>query len=284
MQTLVKDTFTKSSPNVNNSSLEHRGAKVSKLSAIIKKIDNKATTLLKVTNKTVGLCGKNKAPSRNNNNSISISKSLLSQTGDKAAFLSALSDNIRQPHVFTNSPTSQLVLRKSLSSNEPGNVTTNSREQPRQRTNYSRPPEDLLIPNNADSDLPNKNIVTAFKTTDTNNESIAVISPNTNLVQSNELDNRTSELLQNPPVTKDNFNFRKMLLSGLRMKERFVLCASVIAVLFTLMLIMDIQMDLGLSRKHLVPSHGRIKTVINEEGPEAAYHSFKNRLLQKTHR
>uniref|UniRef100_A0AAR5PBZ9 FAM20 C-terminal domain-containing protein n=1 Tax=Dendroctonus ponderosae TaxID=77166 RepID=A0AAR5PBZ9_DENPD len=74
-----------------------------------------------------------------------------------------------------------------------------------------------------------------------------------------------------------------MLLSGLRMKERFVLCASVIAVLFTLMLIMDIQMDLGLSRKHLVPSHGRIKTVINEEGPEAAYHSFKNRLLQKTH-
>ncbi|XP_066140145.1 extracellular serine/threonine protein CG31145 [Euwallacea fornicatus] len=74
-----------------------------------------------------------------------------------------------------------------------------------------------------------------------------------------------------------------MFRGGLRLKERLVLCLSVIAVLFTLLLIMDIQMDLGLSRRHLVPSHGRIKYVVNSEGPESAYNTFKNRLLQKTH-
>ncbi|KAF7266562.1 hypothetical protein GWI33_020070 [Rhynchophorus ferrugineus] len=73
-----------------------------------------------------------------------------------------------------------------------------------------------------------------------------------------------------------------MLRFGFKLRERVVVCVSVVAVLFTLMLVMDIQMDLGVSRKHLMPSHGRIKYVVGEDGPGSAYNSFKNRLLQKT--
>ncbi|XP_030749815.1 extracellular serine/threonine protein CG31145 [Sitophilus oryzae] len=69
---------------------------------------------------------------------------------------------------------------------------------------------------------------------------------------------------------------------SLRLKERLVICVSIVAVLFTFMLVMDIQMDLGLSKRHLVPSHGKIKYVVKEDGPGSAYNSFKNRLLQKT--
>lgn len=75
-----------------------------------------------------------------------------------------------------------------------------------------------------------------------------------------------------------------MFRVGMKLKERLVVGISVVAVLFTLLLVVDIQMDLGLSGKHLVASHGRIKYVVQPEGPHSAYNSFRNRLLQKTHR
>ncbi|CAH2003967.1 unnamed protein product [Acanthoscelides obtectus] len=70
---------------------------------------------------------------------------------------------------------------------------------------------------------------------------------------------------------------------GLKLKERLVMGISVVAVLFTLLLVVDIQMDLGISGRHLVASHGRIRYAVPQEGA-AVYDSFKNRLLQKTHR
>ncbi|CAH2004994.1 unnamed protein product [Acanthoscelides obtectus] len=69
---------------------------------------------------------------------------------------------------------------------------------------------------------------------------------------------------------------------GLKLKERLVMGISVVAVLFTLLLVVDIQMDLGISGRHLVASHGRIRYAVPQEGA-AVYDSFKNRLLQKTH-
>ncbi|KAL1494378.1 hypothetical protein ABEB36_009986 [Hypothenemus hampei] len=74
-----------------------------------------------------------------------------------------------------------------------------------------------------------------------------------------------------------------MFRGGLKLRERLVLCVSVITVLFTLLLVMDIQMDLGMTKKHLVPSHGRVIAPVQKEGLESAYNSFRNRLLQKTH-
>lgn len=72
--------------------------------------------------------------------------------------------------------------------------------------------------------------------------------------------------------------------SSVRIKERFVLCFSVCAVLFTLLLIIDLQMDFGYSGHHLVPSHGRVKVGNDVDGPSGAYSSFRKRFLQKTQR
>ncbi|CAH0564211.1 unnamed protein product [Brassicogethes aeneus] len=75
----------------------------------------------------------------------------------------------------------------------------------------------------------------------------------------------------------------KMFRGSLKLKERMVLALSAFAVLFTLILVVDLQMDLGISGQHLVASHGKIKYVVQEEGPGSAFNSFRNRLLQKTH-
>ncbi|XP_060523041.1 extracellular serine/threonine protein CG31145 isoform X2 [Cylas formicarius] len=65
---------------------------------------------------------------------------------------------------------------------------------------------------------------------------------------------------------------------GVKLKERIVVGLSVAVVVFTLVLIVDLRMDLGLSRKHLVPSHGKVRYVV--DGGTAAYDGFRNRLLQ----
>lgn len=95
---------------------------------------------------------------------------------------------------------------------------------------------------------------------------------------------KKSETDINSDFNSRNSEVTNMLRSGLRLKERLVVGLSVFAVVFTLILVIDIQMDLGLSGKHLMPSHGKVKYVVQEEGPGSAYNRFRNRLLQKTHR
>lgn len=77
---------------------------------------------------------------------------------------------------------------------------------------------------------------------------------------------------------------RNMVGGGLKLKERLVLGACIAVVLFTLMLVVDLQMDLGISGQHVVPSHGKVKYRTDEDGAEGAYNSFRKRFLQKTHR
>ena len=58
---------------------------------------------------------------------------------------------------------------------------------------------------------------------------------------------------------------------------------SITAVLFTLILVIDLQMDLGMSGHHLVPSHGRVKFGDGGvDGPGSAYNSFRKRFLQRS--
>jgi hypothetical protein len=69
----------------------------------------------------------------------------------------------------------------------------------------------------------------------------------------------------------------------MKLKERLVLGFSVTAVLFTLILVVDLQMDLGMSGHHLVPSHGRVKFGDGGvDGPGSAYNSFRKRFLQRS--
>ena len=69
----------------------------------------------------------------------------------------------------------------------------------------------------------------------------------------------------------------------MKLKERLVLGFSFTAVLFTLILVIDLQMDLGMSGHHLVPSHGRVKFGDGGvDGPGSAYNSFRKRFLQRS--
>lgn len=69
----------------------------------------------------------------------------------------------------------------------------------------------------------------------------------------------------------------------MKLKERLILGFSVCAVLFTLVLVIDLQMDLGMSGHHLVPSHGRVKFGDGGvDGPGSAYNSFRKRFLQRS--
>lgn len=77
----------------------------------------------------------------------------------------------------------------------------------------------------------------------------------------------------------------KMIRGGLKWKERVVVGLCVAVVLFTLLVLVDVQMDLGFAtRPALVASHGRVKFDMPEERPESVYNRFKKRLLQKNQR
>lgn len=69
----------------------------------------------------------------------------------------------------------------------------------------------------------------------------------------------------------------------MKLKERLVLGLSVTAVLFTLLLVVDLQMDLGMSGHHLVPSHGRVRYDHqgDQDAPGSAYNSFRRKFLQR---
>lgn len=76
-----------------------------------------------------------------------------------------------------------------------------------------------------------------------------------------------------------------------RIRERFLVGVSVLAVLFTLLLVVDLQMDLGWSgggsmvgqQGRLAPSYGKIRLGGQQDGGGSVYSSFRKRFLQKTH-
>ncbi|XP_026271756.2 extracellular serine/threonine protein CG31145 [Frankliniella occidentalis] len=75
------------------------------------------------------------------------------------------------------------------------------------------------------------------------------------------------------------FPFKAARMRTMKLKERLVLGLSVSAVLFTLLLVVDLQMDLGMSGHHLVPSHARVRYRDQEVG---AYNSFRRKFLQRS--
>ncbi|GLV34443.1 uncharacterized protein CBL_09691 [Carabus blaptoides fortunei] len=74
-----------------------------------------------------------------------------------------------------------------------------------------------------------------------------------------------------------------MLRGGMKLKERLLVGVSVATVLFTLLLVVDLQMDTGMVGHRFMPTHARVKFGGGPDPPGAAYNSFRNRLLQKTH-
>lgn len=69
----------------------------------------------------------------------------------------------------------------------------------------------------------------------------------------------------------------------MKLRERLVIGVTVFVVLFTLMIVIDLQLDLGMAGQHLQPSHGRIQYGDGGvDSPGSAYNSFRKRFLQRT--
>ncbi|CAB3229905.1 unnamed protein product [Arctia plantaginis] len=68
---------------------------------------------------------------------------------------------------------------------------------------------------------------------------------------------------------------------NMKLKERLALALSAFLVLFTLMLVVDLQMDYGISG-HRVPLHGRVRIGDTEDKGRSAYMEFRKRFLQKS--
>lgn len=68
---------------------------------------------------------------------------------------------------------------------------------------------------------------------------------------------------------------------NMKLKERLALAISASLILFTLMLVVDLQMDYGISG-HRVPLHGRVRIGDVEDKGRSAYIEFRKRFLQKS--
>ncbi|KAI4503953.1 hypothetical protein M0802_001356 [Mischocyttarus mexicanus] len=73
----------------------------------------------------------------------------------------------------------------------------------------------------------------------------------------------------------------KLTIRMIRIHDKLVLGLSAFAILFTLLLVMDLQMDLGYSGHHLVPSHGRAR-IGDDPNVETVYTGFRRKFLQRT--
>lgn len=264
--TLNNDNISnaKSNPNV---SKEDSLGRTKLLNYFLKRTLGEKTykTINKLRNKTESLeTNDNKLP-----NNSEYENSIIKQ--DEVPDINCLSYGYHRvdnsPYIVHNNQSNKLkhrdVSKQTFSSDtytkEASKEFVSSCDKIRLKTKYSPPPE-------------------------SESRSLIPVQPVSKNIDSSVTGVKESETDRNSGINNKNSKVTNMLRSGLRLKERLVVGLSVFAVVFTLILVIDIQMDLGLSGKHLVPSHGKVKYVVQEEGPGSAYNRFRNRLLQKTHR
>jgi len=72
----------------------------------------------------------------------------------------------------------------------------------------------------------------------------------------------------------------KLTIRLIRIRDKVVLGLSAFAIVFTLLLVMDLQMDLGYSGHHLIPSHARVR-IGDPPGADTVYNNFRRKFLQR---
>ncbi|XP_043251132.1 extracellular serine/threonine protein CG31145 [Colletes gigas] len=72
----------------------------------------------------------------------------------------------------------------------------------------------------------------------------------------------------------------KFTIRMIRVRDKLMLGLSAFAILFTILLVMDLQMDLGYSGHHLVPSHGRVR-IGDDPNTDTIYNNFRRKFLQR---
>lgn len=90
----------------------------------------------------------------------------------------------------------------------------------------------------------------------------------------------TNNNKKNNKFSSGNNNGTKMWMRSMKLKERLAVGFGVSLVLFTLLLVVDLQMDLGVSNKHLMPAHAKLKYV-RDEDKTGVFREFKRKFLQK---
>lgn len=79
-----------------------------------------------------------------------------------------------------------------------------------------------------------------------------------------------------------SFSDKMYLMRSMKLKERLAVGFGVSLVLFTLLLVIDLQMDLGMSKSNYVPGnyHGRVKYV-QDDDKTGVFKEFQRKFLQK---
>ncbi|XP_077266719.1 uncharacterized protein LOC143899871 [Temnothorax americanus] len=72
----------------------------------------------------------------------------------------------------------------------------------------------------------------------------------------------------------------RLNIKPIRIRDKFVLFLSALAIVFTLLLVVDLQMDLGYSGHHLSPSHARVR-IGDSPDADTVYNNFRRRFLQR---
>ncbi|XP_014233795.1 extracellular serine/threonine protein CG31145 [Trichogramma pretiosum] len=72
----------------------------------------------------------------------------------------------------------------------------------------------------------------------------------------------------------------KLASRAVRLREKMLLLLAGLAIVFTLLLVMDLQLDLGYSGHHLAPSHGRVRTAEDPQR-DTVYNNFRRKFLQR---
>ncbi|XP_043484767.1 extracellular serine/threonine protein CG31145 [Leptopilina heterotoma] len=72
----------------------------------------------------------------------------------------------------------------------------------------------------------------------------------------------------------------RLAVKIIRMREKLIVGLSAFAILFTIFLVMDLQLDLGYSGHHLVSSHGRVKFG-DDPNRDTVYNNFRRKFLQR---
>ncbi|XP_072759050.1 uncharacterized protein [Anoplolepis gracilipes] len=92
------------------------------------------------------------------------------------------------------------------------------------------------------------------------------------LLQDNKRSESINRFHKNPKM--------KLTIKLIRIRDKLVLGLSAFAIIFTLLLVMDLQMDLGYSGHHLTPSHARIR-VGDQPDADSVYNNFRRKFLQR---
>ena len=213
--------------------------------------------------------------------------------------------HVAQPATSTATlnPTTTLVPN-STDSNGNGNGNGKvKRVVVRKRIIRKSKSKDLSLDTNEESSPPEQHISAVEKPTkrfwlesylnkfnnnnNNNNNNVNITNKNAKLAKNYTLNAIENTLdIPNSNLQRDNReNFIMGMLRTMKLKERLAISLGATLILLTLLLVVDVQMDFGVTNRHLLPAqpmiqHQRVRYV-DDDGGTGLLRDFKRKFLQK---